>query len=198
MKVSKAFETVFCKSTANSKHAIKNSFQVKHWPLLMSVLGMLMVGTAASAHVSHGVESGADIPAKAIDATQGIEDGVYFYGSAPEPDEIGAAYLVFESQENSIVGAIYMPQSSFDCFQAEMGRNALALQITNSYTQEVYDYAIALVSTDTPIASTDLATEVVDGSLQLEGFFDLGIARDSETTLLETCQTTILAPEMEL
>ncbi|MDB9528981.1 hypothetical protein PN498_23515 [Oscillatoria sp. CS-180] len=131
---------------------------------------------------------------EATEIVRPIDDGIYVYGSAPEADQVGAGYLVFEAQGSSVIGAIYMPQSSFDCFQGTVSGNELALQITNSYTQEVYDYDIALVSTEEPIAST----EAVEFPLQLEGFFDLGTADESNRELLAICQADLLSPEMEL
>ena len=77
-----------------------------------------------------------------------LSEGIYFYGEAPIPDELGHSYMVFEAQGERIVGAIYMPLSSFDCFQGELTAAALNLEITNSYTQEVYAYAIAAAARD--------------------------------------------------
>lgn len=121
-----------------------------------------------------------------------IGDGVYFYGQAPEPDTLGSGYLVFEAQGERVVGAIYMPFSSFDCFQGQLTGNDLALQITNSYTQETYNYAIALEPVDA-IANGNGGV----APLSLAGFHNLGAAGESELELLQTCKG-VLAPEAEV
>lgn len=123
-----------------------------------------------------------------------IEDGFYLYGSAPETGTLGAAYMVFAAQDSHLMGAMFMPQSSFDCFQGYRDGNELALQITNSYTQEVYDYAIALVTDDAPIAAANPAAFV----LALDGFYDLGTPGESELAILSTCQANPSIVETEL
>jgi hypothetical protein len=147
---------------------------------------MLLGGLGAMA------PAGAEPLAPNAEETPLIGDGVYFYGQAPTPDELGAGYLVFEAQGDRVVGAIYMPFSSFDCFQGRIAGDNLALQITNSYTQETYGYAIALEPTDA----------IADGSggaapLSLSGFHNLGAAGEAELGLLQTCQGAI-APDAEL
>ncbi|WP_204137374.1 hypothetical protein [Halomicronema sp. CCY15110] len=113
-----------------------------------------------------------------------IADGLYLYGSAPELEALGAAYMVFSAQDAHLVGAMFMPQSSFDCFQGSRDGNELALQITNSYTQEVYGYAIALVTDDVQIAAAGSSDLV----LALDGFYELGTPGESEMAILSTCQ----------
>lgn len=117
----------------------------------------------------------------------GIEDGTYFYGGSSLPDELGTPYMVFEANGNRLIGAMFMPYSSFDCFRGEVTERELSLQIINSYTQEQYDYEIAMVPGDAPVA--------VAGGIQLpvhlDGFWNLGEARDSERSILETCQAAL-------
>ncbi|RZM82475.1 hypothetical protein [Leptolyngbya iicbica] len=142
--------------------------------------GSLMLCAAATANQ---IPSANVLDAAASQSTA-IADGVYLYGSAPEPETLGAAYMVFAAQDAQLVGAMFMPQSSFDCFQGYRDGNELALQITNSYTQEVYGYAIALVTDDLQVASTGNS----DFVLALDGFYDLGTPGESELAILSTCQ----------
>ena len=135
-----------------------------------------------------------DVSEAAFSNSDMIEDGIYLYGSAPELDTLGAAYMVFSAQDSHLVGAMFMPQSSFDCFQGYRDGNELALQITNSYTQEVYDYAIALVTDDAPIAAANPDNFV----LALDGFYNLGTPEDAELAILSTCQTNQSMLETEL
>lgn len=112
-----------------------------------------------------------------------LGDGVYFYGQAPTPDQLGVGYMVFEAQGERVIGAIYMPFSSFDCFQGRVAGGNFALQITNSYTQETYGYDIALGET-VPVASQSGGI----ASFGLEGFHNLGAPGTAELQLLQTCQ----------
>jgi hypothetical protein len=110
------------------------------------------------------------------------EDGVYLYGQQPIPNQLATAYLVFEAQAGQVVGAFYMPHSSFDCVQGQIQENELALTITDSYSQEAYAYALDL-SHNSTVASTENATE-----LNIAGFFPLAAVSDNDQQILATCQ----------
>jgi hypothetical protein len=109
--------------------------------------------------------------------------GTYLFGQAPEADQLGAGYMVFEVTGETIIGALYVPHSSFDCFQGQIQGNELAMMITQSYTQEVYPYAIALTTADA-IASTGEALS----PLSLEGFHQITTVSDNDIRMLETCK----------
>lgn len=111
-------------------------------------------------------------------------DGLYLFGQAPVADQIGAGYMVFEAEQQRVVGALYMPDSSFDCFHGELGGTELAMTITNSYTQETYPYSIALQTNDA-IASTS-ADSV--SPLSLEGFYRLASPSANDLRMLEICK----------
>ena len=170
---------------------LKTHLKPRRWRSLnWTVLGGLGIALAATPAPMAAVRAETSTPD--VDATPLVGDGVYFYGQAPEPRTLGAGYLVFEAQGERVVGAIYMPFSSFDCFQGQQTGDTLALQITNSYTQETYDYAVALGPVDA-IASGEGSA----APLSLVGFHNLGTAGEAELELLQTCQG-VLAPEAEL
>lgn len=156
------------------------------------LIGAALLSTVASASPTHSLKGPSSEADEAPLAVRPIADGLYFFGAADHPDEIGHAYMVFEADNSNIVGAIFMPQSSFDCFRGQVVGNELALQITNSYTQEVHDYPIALATDRDPIATV--------GSpqlpLELSGFYDLGAPRAAEAELLATCQSSYTEAEI--
>lgn len=178
-----SWNTVFSSVGADSTHCHQSRDRRRQWQLLLgSFCGLLLLSATAQAQTMTPTE-----PTPAAAATnfaRPLVDGVYFYGSAPQLDEIGAAYMVFEAQADDIVGAIYMPQSSFDCFRGRISGNELALQITNSYTQETYDYGIALVPTADAIAAIGSTA----APLQIDGFYDLGSPREADAAILAICQ----------
>ncbi|MBD0267770.1 MAG: hypothetical protein ICV77_05680 [Cyanobacteria bacterium Co-bin8] len=114
-------------------------------------------------------------------------NGLYLYGEAPEADQMGMGYMVFESVDQRLVGALYMPNSSFDCFQGEVQGPELAMMITNSYTQETYPFEVALVTNDA-IASTSSSTLA---PLTLEGFHQLPNLSENDVRILETCKANL-------
>jgi hypothetical protein len=194
MRPGVSLNTVFSTAVANSTQHIHDGNQFSRWHFLLGgLLGTALLSVMVQAHPVQGAEVTPEPESTEVaNQIRPIEDGVYFYGSAPQPDEIGHAYMVFEAQNSNLLGAIFMPQSSFDCFSGHIRGNELALQITNSYSQEIYGYAIALVAPEDPIAS--VGTPEVP--LQLDGFTDLGTAREADLALLETCRAALTSPNM--
>jgi hypothetical protein len=113
-------------------------------------------------------------------------DGVYLYGQAPEADQLGMGYMVFEAVNQRLVGALYMPSSSFDCFEGQLQGSELAMMITNSYTQETYPYGVALV-TEGAIAS---ATNTL-APLTLDGFHQISTPSENDLRMLAVCKANL-------
>ncbi|MEM0979682.1 MAG: hypothetical protein AAGH78_05340 [Cyanobacteria bacterium P01_H01_bin.58] len=148
------------------------------------VLAALLIGASTHASPLHLANMSL---AEAIDdalVPTAVEESIYLYGEAPELDAIGASYLIFAAYGEQVRGAIFRPYSSFDCFEGRLTDEALALEITNSYTQESYTYAIALA------AEGNLANSAGGASptLYLEGFHNLGEPRESELSILGVCE----------
>ncbi|MEB3211451.1 MAG: hypothetical protein VKL39_08850 [Leptolyngbyaceae bacterium] len=114
-----------------------------------------------------------------------LEDGVYLYGQSPVPEQLGSAYLVFEVSSSDVVGAFYMPHSSFDCFNGEFQSNQLALQITDSYEQVTFPYSIAL-ERDTEVASSG---DLVSDDIGLAGFHPIESVSENDYRILNVCKT---------
>jgi hypothetical protein len=111
-------------------------------------------------------------------------DGVYLYGQQPMPDQLETAYFVFEVNSGAVTGALYMPYSSFDCAQGQISNDQMALNVTNSYSQETYGYALALDTSAANVASQQGAVAVPVG---ISGFHPLPVS-DRDRELLATCQ----------
>jgi hypothetical protein len=115
------------------------------------------------------------------------QDGFYLYGQTPEPDQIGQAYMVFEAQDNQVKGAFYMPYSSFDCFHGQVETDRFALNIINTYSNEVYDYQVAIAESE-PVAGNPGAIE----AFNLEGFHQITALSDNDHRILGMCQVSSL------
>lgn len=113
-----------------------------------------------------------------------LADGVYLYGQSPEPEQLGAAYMVFEVTQGNVVGAFYMPRSSFDCFSGQFEANRLALNVVDSYEQVAYPYAVALDSTS-PVATA--GGEAI-APVGLEGFQRIDQLSANDQRILTTCK----------
>lgn len=152
----------------------------------------LTLGLAAAALApAHGLEASRLTQASAATVarlegaiSQRFPNGVYLYGQSQQPDQLGSAYMVFEVTENQVVGAFYMPHSSFDCFYGEVQAQELALNVIDSYEQTVHPYSVALQS-NASVAAT--GGEAI-APLSLEGFHQLSALSENDQRILNTCK----------
>jgi hypothetical protein len=114
---------------------------------------------------------------------QPLADGVYLYGQSPERDQLNSAYLVFEVTQGQIVGAFYMPRSSFDCVYGNMQADQLALNVVDSYSREAYPYAVALESGGAIADAQGAAAPVT-----LEGMHRITNLSSNDQRILSTCK----------
>ncbi|MEM7066830.1 MAG: hypothetical protein AAF572_27160 [Cyanobacteria bacterium P01_B01_bin.77] len=119
--------------------------------------------------------------AQAVPAvSENLTNGVYLFGEQPLPDQLQTAYMIFEARAGQVVGAFYSPHSSFDCFQGNVQNTHLSLAITETYSQEEYDYDLKLE--DTAIAGQG------GSQFAIEGFHQIDAVSDNDLRMLDTCQ----------
>ncbi|MBE9182323.1 hypothetical protein IQ268_27620 [Oculatella sp. LEGE 06141] len=116
---------------------------------------------------------------------QTLRDGVHLFGQSPNAEQLNAAYMVFEVNADKVVGAFYMPQSSFDCFQGEVRAEQLALTVTDSYEQTRYPYSMALQQSAT-VASTGASI----APFRPTGFYPVETISATDQQILNTCRAT--------
>lgn len=115
-------------------------------------------------------------------------NGIYLYGQSPEPEQMGAAYMVFEARDGLAIGAFYMPNSSFDCFYGDIRPTEMALTVIDSYSGEAFPYAIALESVDAVANADGSGTSL---NPVVEGFYQLSNLSDVDRQILSVCQTDL-------
>lgn len=112
-----------------------------------------------------------------------LPDGVYLYGQSPKPDEIGKGYLVFEARQGKLVGALYMPRSSFDCTYGQLEADRVSLMVVDSYDRSENPFVIATERNDS-VASRD----PVVAPISLEGFHRLSNLSANDQRILNVCK----------
>ncbi|NJL86107.1 MAG: hypothetical protein HC886_09185 [Leptolyngbyaceae cyanobacterium SM1_1_3] len=155
-----------------------------------SLLGMLITAQAVKAAEPSQSVSPADIilPQSEPSAQSPLlVDGVFVYGQSPQPDQAGAAYMVFEAQDGLAVGAFYMPNSSFDCFYGSLQPDQAALMVVDSYSQEVFPYSLALLQ-QAVAADVNGAAPV---EFNLEGFHRLNELSEVDRNVLAVCKADL-------
>jgi hypothetical protein len=188
-------KVVAMKSTAPTSTIFSRSFEKLFTGVALTfALGLVVQGLVNPiAHSSEVPASRslystriASVPSTA--AKQPLQDGTYLYGQSSKAEQVGMAYLVFEVNRNKVVGAFYMPQSSFDCFHGNLKNNELALTIVNSYERTSYPYEVAL---KTEAASASEVNPTVPTGL--EGYQPLNRLSDNDQRILSTCRANFAA-----
>lgn len=167
--------------------SLSNLFNGDRTKRFTGILLTVTLGLASQGVFSSNA-NGAEILAQnnAAGAASLLQDGVYLYGQSAKADQIGAAYLVFEVKQHKVVGAFYMPNSSFDCFNGTLQSDRMALNIRNSYEQTTYSHSVALRSETTSASATTPAT----ARIGLAGYHPIQQVSQNDQRILSTCKAS--------
>jgi hypothetical protein len=135
------------------------------------------------------IPSTASSAARVAQSASKLADGVYLFGETNQPNQLGQSYFVFEVTQGKVLGALYMPQSSFDCAHGSFKYQQLALKVQDAYDRTSSDYAIALDRSAT-VASTNLNGM---GQVGLAGFQKIDKVSQNDMQLLNACKATFQA-----
>lgn len=155
------------------------------WATIANRLNAAIVGASITLGAIGGLPATA-APQSPADQSAALPDGIYLYGQSAKPDEIGNGYFVFESKQGQVVGALYLPHSSFDCAAGRFEPNQLALTVTNSYDRLTNPLEIALDRAAT-VASTGNAAP----GINLQGFHRLETVTDNDLRMLNVCKADV-------
>ncbi|WP_299493728.1 hypothetical protein [Acaryochloris sp. IP29b_bin.137] len=90
-----------------------------------------------------GVEQEANAIAVSLPQSP-LKDGVHLFGQARKPGKFQTEYLIFKIKRNQVIGAFFMPSSSFDCFAGNLQGGALTVSVVESYEQQTYEHSVNL------------------------------------------------------
>ncbi len=71
-------------------------------------------------------------------------DGIYLFGQSRQPDQIQNEYFVFKLNNGKLIGAFYLPYSSFYCFYGIHQKDSLQVKVIDSYDNSASDYMVDL------------------------------------------------------
>jgi hypothetical protein len=115
-----------------------------------------------------------------------LADGIYLYGQSQQREQLGQGYFIFEVNQGKVMGALYMPRSSFDCASGKFDGQELALTVVNSYDRTTNPFAIALDTTSTVASATNPSLKQIG----LQGFHPLTIT-ESDRRMLSVCKADL-------
>ena len=116
-----------------------------------------------------------------------LPDGTYLYGESEQPNQPGRTYFVFEVAKGEVNGALYSPNSSFDCTSGRFEPQQIALSVVDTYDKTSYPIEIGTLKGGV-VASADPVAELgLDGMTRVMGEIS---SRDRE--ILSTCKAFLL------
>ncbi len=175
---------------ANASHPPGEAPVFNHQPLVAKAALLLTVSLTVGS-LPHSIAQAQDTTGVKLSSRPteaGINfptNGIYLYGETTLPNQMGRSYMVSEIRNGKIIGAFYMPNSSFDCFYGDVQRNRLALTVVETYTNQSYSYPLALEAS-TPVASIGSLPSV--NSLKPEGFHPISQITANDQRILGVCK----------
>ncbi|NET38873.1 MAG: hypothetical protein F6K19_43975 [Cyanothece sp. SIO1E1] len=165
-------------------------------PLTGAFLTLALCLTAGSIPRLQAHSAEVQLPSNSIQTSEGsnvsaegaiskvVPDGIYLYGQSPETEQVGSAYLIFEASDRSVVGAFYMPHSSFDCVYGELQTERLALTVVDSYDQISHSHSLLLQRQAVAAAVGDAVTVPIE----LVGYHPIETISQNDQQILATCK----------
>jgi hypothetical protein len=157
--------------------------------ILRSALALgIGFGIASSSLVASAApQAEAAVSPTAPSALASLPNGIYLYGQSAQPDKTGQAYFVFEVRQGQVLGALYMPRSSFDCAYGSFQSDQLALKVVDSYDHTTNPYDIALEKGNGVVATQGNPAIATVG---LQGFQPLDTVSARDRQILSTCKAS--------
>lgn len=114
------------------------------------------------------------------------EDGIYLYGESLTPNQLGQGYIIFQKQQDKIIGALYFPQSEFTCFQGKLTKSGELAMIVRTFPGEVGTMEVATISTIPKNNENELTTYPY--SVTLQDYYRLSSVSSHDREILQICQ----------
>ncbi|MFN6460471.1 MAG: hypothetical protein RMZ41_001305 [Nostoc sp. DedVER02] len=117
-----------------------------------------------------------------------VKDGVYLYGQSPKSNQLGQGYIIFQKQQDKITGALYMPQSEFNCFQGTLNKSGELAMTVNSTSNEAstpQSNQVAANNTLPRVSEDDFRSYPY--SVALQDFYQLNSITASDRRTLQMC-----------
>ncbi len=114
------------------------------------------------------------------------QDGIYLYGQSATPNQLGQGYILFQKQQSKIIGALYVPQSEFSCFQGTLAKSGELAMTVKSSPGEVGAIEVSTSST-IPKISDDQSTSYAH-SISLQDYHQLNSLSANDREILQMCK----------
>ncbi|MBG1241641.1 hypothetical protein [Nostoc sp. NZL] len=148
--------------------------------------GKTLPTTTALVPSSQGATKGTEVLPKAVFP---VKDGVYLYGQSPKSNQLGQGYIIFQKQQNKVTGALYMPQSEFNCFQGTLnpsGELAMTVNTSSNEASSAQSNQVAASNRLPQVGEDELNSYAY--SVALQDFHRLNSITASDRRTLQMCK----------
>jgi hypothetical protein len=114
------------------------------------------------------------------------QDGTYLYGQSSTPNQLGQGYILFQKQQSKIIGALYVPQSEFSCFQGTLAKSGELAMTVKSSPGEVGVMEVSTASTIPKVNENEFTTYPY--SVTLQDYHQLSSVSSNDREILQICQ----------
>ena len=125
------------------------------------------------------------------------KNGIYLYGQSQQPNQIGKEYMVFEVRQGKVMGAFYLPQSEFNCFQGSLAAGKLDLTIAGDAGSTPYSDSIADAENAPQVATASDSSQIQaqyeqvssQYSVALQNYYQLSNVNENDKQILAACKS---------
>lgn len=78
------------------------------------------------------------------EAITASSDQTFLYGETAEANQLGKGYIVFQQQQDRIVGAFYYPQSEFSCFIGKLENSNLRVLSLPTHQDPISSFSLSM------------------------------------------------------
>lgn len=149
----------------------------------LTIVGWQSVSSATDLSAARKAPS-ATVTNRSVARDNQLANGVHLYGQSTQAEQIGSTYLVFEVTDGKVVGVMYMPHSSFDCFQGNLQPDRLAFNLVDSYSRKTFAASIPLETSPLVASSNGVP---IDG-VHLQGFHPIKTIAANDQRMLNVCK----------
>jgi hypothetical protein len=118
------------------------------------------------------------------------KNGTYLYGQSPKLNQLGQGYILFRKDQDHVLGALYMPQSEFSCFQGTISKSGnLAMTVTSPPSEN----GVTEVATASTIPQiNDRESDTYDYSIGLKNYYQFKSLSAADGEILQKCHKLYL------
>ena len=117
------------------------------------------------------------------------QNGVYLYGQSPKSGELGQGYIIFEKRQSKVIGALYMPNSEFSCFNGTLQSSGQLAMTVTGYPGDQSPTQVAMNNTLPRVMDDESSNYAY--SVTLQDYYPLNAIAAGDRQILQKCQRGI-------